>query len=151
LPDEIKIRPARRTDREAIASLLREMGYADAADTSTMFWVLNHPEIDVFIAADAYDRAVGMVSLSHRPQLRLRGRIATVEELVVTANWRSKGVGSKLLAAAVARAKALSARRVELASNPLSQGKRPSFFERNGFFEAEHSVLRLAELEKARS
>lgn len=148
MAEEFKIRPARRGDREAIAGLLRELGYPDAADSNTMFWVLNHPEIDVFIAADNLDRAVGFVSLSHRPQLRLRGRIATIDELVISQAWRNKGVGTKLLAAAVARAKALSAKRVELATHRPRQAYRRSFYERNGFAETEGAVLRLSELEK---
>lgn len=143
-----KIRPARRTDREAIAALLRELGYTDGADANTMFWVLNHPEIDVLVAADNLDRPVGFVSLSHRPQLRLRGRIATIDELVISEAWRDKGVGTKLLAAAVARAKALSAKRVQLNTHRDRQSFRRSFYEESGFVEIDCAVLRLAELEK---
>lgn len=144
----VKIRPARRGDREAIAVLIKESGYHDAADASTQLWVLNHPEIDVFVAVDTGDRPVGYLSLSHRPQLRLRGRIATIDELVVSSMWRGKGVGSKLLAAAVARAKALSARRVDLLTVPDRTSSRRAFYARNGFVEVDTAVMRLAELEK---
>lgn len=143
----MKIRPARRGDREMVASLFREAGYPDAADANTLFWVLNHPELDVFVAVDSLDRAIGLVSLSHRPQLRLRGRITSVDELVVSKAWQRKGIGAKLLAAAVERAKAMSAKRVELRAEPRAQCSR-GFFARCGFAETDCGVLRLRDLEK---
>ena len=146
MSDPVKIRPARRGDREAIASLFKELGHPDAADSNTVFWVINHPEIDLFVAVDHLDRAIGFVSLSHRPQLRLRGRITTIDELVVAEAWRGKGVGSKLAATAIERAKALSSRRVELVA--LGAGVRPSFFSRNGFVRSDTAVMFLAEFEK---
>jgi N-acetylglutamate synthase-like GNAT family acetyltransferase len=148
LGEEFKIRPARRSDREAIAALIREHGYPDGADSNTMFWVLNHPEIDVFVATDNLDRPIGFVSLSHRPQLRLRGRITTIDELVISEAWRNKGVGSRLLEAAVSRAKALSSRRVQLTTHLSRETFHRSFYERNGFVEIDCATLRLAELEK---
>ncbi len=147
MADAFKIRPARRGDREAVAALLAEAGYPEAADSSTMFWVLNHPEIDVIVAVDHMDRAIGFLSLSHRPQLRLRGRIATIDELEVAQAWRGKGVGSRLLLAGVERAKALSARRVEVRAQPRSLAQR-AFFQRNGFAEDDCATLRLTALEK---
>ena len=41
--------------------------------------------------------------MSHRPQLRMRGRIATIDELVVTEPWRKRGVGKALLEKAIER------------------------------------------------
>lgn len=148
MADAFKIRSARRGDREAIAAMLKDLGYADAADSSTLLWVLNHPEVDVFVAADPLDRAVGFVSLSHRPQLRLGGRIASVEELVVTQAWRNRGVGTRLLVAAVDRARALSAKRVELTTLQGRETLRPTFYERCGFGVADGVVMRLRHLEK---
>lgn len=147
LPDGFKIRPARRGDREGIAELLKEFGHPDAADANTMFWVLNHPEIDVFIAANAMEHPVGFVSLSHRPQLRLRGRIATIDELVVARAWRGKHVGTQLIEAAVARAKALSAKRIEL-STAAGESAQRGFWERNGFKAVDKAVLRYTSLER---
>jgi GNAT superfamily N-acetyltransferase len=76
--------------------------------------VISHPEIEVLVAADGQDRPIGMLSFSHRPQLRTRGRVATVEELVVTANWRRKGVGKALLGQATERARVLNVQRLDL-------------------------------------
>ena len=73
-----RVRPARRGDAEALATLLAELGYPGSADQATVHWVISHPEIEVFVAGDAQDKAVGMIAFSHRPQLRARGRVATL-------------------------------------------------------------------------
>ncbi|MFN7135718.1 MAG: GNAT family N-acetyltransferase [Myxococcales bacterium] len=146
--DGIKIRSARRGDREGIAALLKELGYPDACDSNTLSWVLSHPEIDVFVAVDALDRAVGVLTLSHRPQLRLRGRIATIDELVVAEAWRGKNVGTRLLQHGIARAKALSVKRLELTTHRGRESYRRSFYEKAGFVLVDSAVLRLGEFER---
>jgi N-acetylglutamate synthase-like GNAT family acetyltransferase len=148
LADDFKIRPARRGDREGVAELLREAGYADGADTNIMFWVLNHPEIDVFVAADSQERPVGYLSLSHRPQLRLRGRIATIDELVVGASWRDREVGTRLLESAVERAMALSAKRIEVSTADGRSAFPLDFWTKSGFQEIDSKVLRYSKLER---
>ena len=130
-----------------MAALLREMGYPHATDAQTVHWVISHPEIEIFVAADPQDRPVGMVSLSHRPQLRLRGRIATVDELVVTEGWRRRGVGRALIQQVIERcgARALSVKRIEVsgfATEPLR-----TFYVSCGFAQVERTVLRYTELE----
>lgn len=141
---EIRVRPARRPDREAITALLCEMGYPNVVDPNTFLWVLNHPEVNVFVAVDKIDRPIGMISLSHRPLLIAQGRVATIQEMIVTASWRGQGVGEKLLAAAITHAKGLSAKRIELIAE-LSTDLDISYFERRGFVAAPVAVLRLEE------
>src|SRR5262249_14350178 len=145
--DLFRIRSVRRGDAESIGGLLRELGYADGADAATVHWVLSHPEMEIFVATDARDRAIGMVSMSHRPQLRMRGRIATIDELVVTASWRRRGVGRELLKRAVSRAKVLSVRRLEVVSHVSKSEVARRFSESNGFSEADSMVLRFSELD----
>jgi GNAT superfamily N-acetyltransferase len=128
-----RIRRARRGDAEALAALLRELGFPEGSDTQTVHWVTSHPEIEIFVACDPQDRPVGMLSLSHRPQLRLRGRIATVDELVVTEVWRRRGVGKALLLHAIERAKVLSVKRLELASRQDGGSEMARFYESCGF------------------
>jgi len=128
-----RIRRARRGDAEALAALLRELGFPEGSDTQTVHWVTSHPEIEIFVACDPQDRPVGMLSLSHRPQLRLRGRIATVDELVVTESWRRRGVGKALLLHAIERSKVLSVKRLELASRQDTTGEVARFYQSCGF------------------
>lgn len=132
LPEGIKIRVARRGDRDSIYRLLSEVRVEvpPAEQSNTLSWIVSHPEIEVLLAVDPLDRGVGMLSLSHRPQLRLGGRIATIDELVVGASMRRRGVGSELLDRAVARARMLGCRRVEIAARDAS-GR--AYLERRGF------------------
>jgi len=117
-----------------LASLLGELGFEEAADAQTVNWVMSHPEIEIFVAVDPQDRAVAMAAFSHRPQLRLRGRVATVEEMIVSEPYRRKGVGRALLQRLVERTRSLSVKRVELHSHLAAgdPGARP-FFQACGF------------------
>jgi N-acetylglutamate synthase-like GNAT family acetyltransferase len=117
-PAAFRIRPARRGDAEAIASLLGELGYPGGCDAATMNWVISHPEAEIIVAGDSMDRAIGVLSLSHRPQLRMKGRIASIDELVVTAAWRRRGVGRELIRRALERSKVLSVKRLEILTHP---------------------------------
>jgi GNAT superfamily N-acetyltransferase len=124
------------------------MGYPHGSDAQTVHWVISHPEIEIFVAADSQDRPVGMVALSHRPQLRLRGRIATVDELVVTETWRRRGVGRALMQQVIERcgARALSVKRLEVSA--YAQEELQSFYLACGFAQVERMVLRYVELER---
>ena len=140
-----RVRSARRGDREALAALLTEFGYPNACDSGTLSWVISHPEMEVYLAVDPLDRAIGMVSFSHRPALRLKGRIATIDEFVVLPSWRSKGVGKELLARAIARCKVLGCKRIELmAAGRVTQ---LGVFTKNGLAEVESTLLRVRDLE----
>lgn len=131
-----------------MASLLRELGYENAADPSTVNWVVSHPEIEILIAVEAQDRPIGMLSLSHRPQLRTRGRVATIDELIVTESWRRKGVGRALLAKAVERARSLALKRLDLFSHAGGGGEDvKAFCEACGFSPADSRVFRHAALD----
>lgn len=129
--------------------LLVELGYPDATDHPTIHWVISHPEIEVFVAGDSSDRAIGMVTFSHRPQLRARGRIGRIEELVVTASWRRKGVGRELVKRVVERSKVLSVKRLELVTHVEAPEAR-GFFAACGFTPSGSELLSLVEAEPTR-
>ncbi len=148
-PPAFRIRRARRGDVEALSTLLRELGFPEGSDTQTVHWVTSHPEIEIYVACDPQDRPVGMLSLSHRPQLRLRGRIATVDELVVTEAWRRRGVGKALLTHAIERARVLGVKRLELAARRDAGEITTRFYEASGFVE-DGQVFRYDGLEPRR-
>lgn len=136
-----KVRPARRGDSEHVRTLMSEVGFQ--CDSQIVTWLISHPEMEILVAADSLDKAIGVLALSHRPQLRFSARIATIDELVVAHAWRHKGVGRELLKRAVDRAKVLGAKRVEI-QNMLGQ-KDPAlpFFASCGFEPAETLVFKL--------
>ena len=113
-PAGYRLRPGRRGDSDGLTALLKELGYSEGVDAATLNWVVSHPEIEIHVAVDMHDRLIGMLALSHRPQLRLRGRIATIDELIVATAWRRKGAAKALIKRATERAKALGAKRLEL-------------------------------------
>jgi GNAT superfamily N-acetyltransferase len=137
-----RIRPGRRGDADTIAALLQELGYTEGADTTTVNWVISHPEMEIMVAAGPGDKPVGMATLSHRPQLRMRGRIATIDELIVTKAWRGKGVGRALLMRVVDRAKVLGAKRLELVTHEPRAELSRAFYEKCGFTEGDAVVFR---------
>lgn len=136
-----RVRLARRGDGEHLGLLLAELGHPGAGDTSTVHWVLSHPEIEVHVAADATDRPLGLLSLSHRPQLRLSGRIATIDELVVLPSARRQGIGRALVQRALERARVLSVKRVEMQLPSVPSEATYRFCEVMGFRDAERGVV----------
>lgn len=133
-----------------MALLLRELGYPQGTDQQTVHWVVSHPEIEIFVAGDPQDKPVGMLSFSHRPQLRLRGRVATIDELVVTETWRRRGVGRALIKQILERCKVLSARQLQLVSPMTITPEARNFYTACGFSEIDAGVFRHVETEGSR-
>ncbi|WP_338865458.1 GNAT family N-acetyltransferase [Myxococcus stipitatus] len=133
-----------------MALLLRELGYPQGTDQQTVHWVVSHPEIEIFVAGDAQDRPVGMLSFSHRPQLRLRGRVGTIDELVVTESWRRRGVGRALIKQILERCKVLSAKQLQLVSPLATTPETRAFYIACGFSEVDAGVFRHLETEGRR-
>lgn len=140
-----RVRPARRGDAEAIRSLLTNIGFARGGDAATVHWLISHPEMEIFVASDSHDRAIGVVTLSHRPRLQVSGRIATIDELVVSPPWRRRGVGRELLRHAVDRARVLDVKSLEF-QVPTEEPHLGDFCRACGFVEGGSAVFRLASL-----
>ena len=73
-----------------------------------------------------------MITMSHRPQLRLGGRVASIDLFLIAPEQRHKGIGHDLLSQALARAQALGCKRVEMLL-PEPRDERHAFFESYGF------------------
>jgi GNAT superfamily N-acetyltransferase len=131
---DYKIRPLKRGDRDAAFRLLAEDGWVvPPHDQETaLSWVVQHPEMESFVAHDAaaFSRLVGMITMSHRPQLRLGGRVAAIDLFVVPPEHRGRGIGHDLLLQALRRAEALACKQVEI---QLLPDQSHEFFEKTGF------------------
>ena len=101
---------------------------------TVLSWVVQHPEMESFVAHDtfSYRRLFAVITLSHRPQLRLGGRVASIDLFVVEPEQRNKGIGHDLLAQAMRRAEALACKRIEILL-PEPRSERQAFFENYGF------------------
>ena len=145
-PTDPTIRRARPGDALALRKLLLDLGYAPGDSRSsdeTIAQVVRHPEAAVFVAVEGVE-VVGYVALSHRPQMRLGGRLATIDELVVAEARRARGVGSRLLDAAVQHAKSLHCVRVEVLQRRTRASYERSFYQQHGFEEVSSALLRRA-------
>lgn len=131
-----RIRPLKRGDREAAFKLLAQDGWLVPAkeQEAVLSWVVQHPELESFVAHDAasYGRLYAMITMSHRPQLRLGGRVASIDLFVVASEHRHKGIGHDLLEQALRRSEALACKRVEMLL-PENRDERHAFFESYGF------------------
>lgn len=134
-----------RGDADAIFALLHELGYTELARDafSRAFGaVLGHADMKVWVAEeDAV--IVGMISLSRRPQMRLGGAIATIDELVIASAWRGKGIGADLLATAKNEAVRIGAVRLQLETNRSRDAYKRAFYPKNGFVEVDRAVMRI--------
>jgi aminoglycoside 6'-N-acetyltransferase I len=135
-----KLRSARRGDAEPVKALLTELSLP--TDAGTFTWVIQHPEMKVLVATDVLDKAIGVVALSHRPQIQVAGRVVTIDLLVVAAQARKKGVGRLLLEAAVKEAKVFAAKQVDVRLAADDEGGR-AFLARCGFTPLGETVYRL--------
>jgi ribosomal protein S18 acetylase RimI-like enzyme len=144
---EVKIREARPGDAKAVLDLLPPLGYEVPDDGMGRFLdafanAVRHPEVTVYVATDGM-KVVGFATVSLRPQVRLGGRLASVDELVVHQDYRGRGVGSRLLDTAVDRARQMRCVRVEVETRRSRESYQRGFYARRGFTEADSALLRL--------
>src|SRR5947207_12613302 len=133
---DYRIRPLKRGDKDAVFRLLAADGWTvPASEQETVLsWVVQHPEIESFVAhhAVSYGSVFAVLTLSHRPRLRLGGRLGTIDLFAVDEMERGRGVGTDLLAQAMRRAEALGCRRIELRL-PGKRHDRDDCFDAHGF------------------
>jgi GNAT superfamily N-acetyltransferase len=133
---DYKIRALKRSDRDAVFKLLAADGWVVPAgeQETAISWIVQHPEMDSFVAHDAasFSRVFGFITLTHRPQLRLAGRVGCIDAFAVAEEARHRGIGSDLLDQVLRRAAALGCKRIEL-SLPTERDGRHDFFEQRGF------------------
>lgn len=142
----ISIRRAVEDDEKAVLTLLFSLGYPNIERTifaNVYHDVLQHPEMVIYLAIEENGKALGMMSLSHRPQLRLAGTILCIDELAVLTEARGRGIGQKLLSKARDVAKELGAKRLELHTNRSRESYKRQFYIKNGFLEANSALMRV--------
>ena len=144
---EIEIRKGRPGDAADGVALLKDLGYpvapADSRDyVDTFSLAVAHPEVSVFVAAHRLDM-LGFVAVSIRPQIRLGGRLASIDELVVAESHRGQGLGRRLMNAAIKRAREMRCVRVEIQTNRARESYERGFYTKNGFTETDSAILRM--------
>ena len=139
------MRRARPGDALGLRRLLRELGYEPRdprATDETIAQVVRHPEAAVFVAVEGID-VLGYIALSHRPQMRLGGRLASIDELVVSEGHRGTGVGTRLLDAAITHARSLHCVRLEVEQRRSRDSYGRRFYQERGLAEVDSAVMRI--------
>jgi GNAT superfamily N-acetyltransferase len=141
---DYKIRPLKRGDREALFRMLAEDGWVvpQLEQEQVLSWVVQHPEMESIVAhrATMFSSLVGILTMSHRPQLRLGGRVACIDLFLVPPGERGKGIGHDLLAHALRRVETLGCKRLEI-QLPHDRDQRHEFFEKAGFARSENDLF----------
>ncbi len=129
----MEIRPARVEDAAGVAGLLGQLGYARtrAVVHRCIRASASDPENTILVAALADGRVAGclQVVVTRRLAEGDRGEIAS---LVVDADRRSRGIGDRLVQAAVERLKAQGVTDFRVCCN-VKRARAHRFYERCGF------------------
>ena len=142
----IKIRRAVEGDVETAHRMIQALGYPhlEHDDFKRIFAeTIHHQDTLIYLAEDTSGRALGLMTISHRPQLRLTGKLVSIDELVVIEEARGSGVGRALLQKAKSLTASLNAPRLELHTKRTRESYRRQFYVKNGFSEANSAVMRL--------
>jgi GNAT superfamily N-acetyltransferase len=126
-----------------VLALCRQLGYQpdERSFDETFAQVVRHPEAVVFIAFDG-PRVLGYLALSQRPQIRLGGRVACIDELCVDEDRRGLGIGSALLSAALDHARGIGCCRIQVDTTRTRESYERSFYTERGFVEVNSALLR---------
>jgi GNAT superfamily N-acetyltransferase len=143
LPRGIALRRARPGDATGVRVLVELFGPAPdpRTFTETFTQVARHPEAAVLVLTEGV-RVVGYLALSHRPQIRLGGRVATIDELVIAPDFARRGLGSTLLENALELARGLACVRIEVAIARTPELVAREFLAKHGFVAVDDVVLR---------
>jgi GNAT superfamily N-acetyltransferase len=123
----------------AVESLLVELGgrrSERAALEAQVRALLGDPEGGSVLVAEADGRIVGMLSASWQRAIHVPGVYATIQDLWVEADWRSRGVGAELVEAIATQARRRGVSRLEVGlprETFAAIASTESFYSRNGF------------------
>ncbi len=140
---ETTVREAGAGDVEGVAtaveSLLRELGgrCPDRPELEAeVRALLDDPEGNSVLSAEADERIVGLLSASWQRAIHVPGVYATIQDLWVDEDWRSRGVGAELVEAIASQARARGVGRLEVGlprETFAAIASTESFYRRNGF------------------
>jgi GNAT superfamily N-acetyltransferase len=128
-----RLRPARVEDAAAIARLLTQLGYAatEAQTTKRLASILGRPDW-MTLVAEAEAEVVGFAGLQVAPAYTEDAPVARIVTMVVDERYRGRGIGATLVGALEARAMAMGAGKIVVAS-ALHRAEAHAFYENLGY------------------
>ncbi|MGF1507909.1 MAG: GNAT family N-acetyltransferase [Myxococcota bacterium] len=143
-----EIRPANPSDLDGLVDLLGHLFAQEAdfaPDPDKQRWgleaILAQPNIGQIFVAEDHGALVAMVSLLFAVSTAEGGRVAWLEDMVVTPTHRSSGIGSQLLRHALEFARASDSRRVTLLTDSVNAAAQ-RFYARHGFAKSQMVAMR---------
>jgi GNAT superfamily N-acetyltransferase len=125
---KMQIRRAVIDDETQAVNLLKKLlipsGEVDKewSDGTGMFRrIIENPDLGTILVADEDGAIAGITTLSFPAAIRCGGAYTCIEENIVDERFRGRGVGGKLLQAAIAEAKARGCRELQV-NNPSKMG-----------------------------
>ncbi|HSS32124.1 MAG TPA: GNAT family N-acetyltransferase [Solirubrobacterales bacterium] len=124
---------------EAVAALLRELGGRSPSQPEMEAEVgalLEDESVGTLLVAEEGGALVGVLGASWQRAIHVPGRYATIQDLWVDPEWRSRGVGAELVEAlaAIARQKGVSRIEVGLPRETFAAiAQTTAFYEGAGF------------------
>lgn len=146
----MQITPANAADIPALCELLNILFSQEAdfrpdddAQRRGLTRIINSPDVGLIIVARQDGQVVGMVNLLYTISTALGERVALLEDMVVSPNVRSTGVGSKLLQRAIELARLNGCKRITLLTDVTNESAQ-RFYQRHSFDYSAMIPLRLS-------
>ena len=105
--------------------------------------IINNPKIGLILVAKDANVVVGMVNLLFTVSTALGGKVALLEDMVVSSNDCGTGIGSQLLTQAISIARTHSCKRITLLTDRSNEAAQ-RFYMKQGFNASSMVPLRLS-------
>lgn len=145
----MQIEKATFADIQALSELLsvlfsqEEEFTPDAkAQSRGLAQIITNPEMGAILLARQDGQIVGMVNLLFTLSTALGDRVALLEDMVVSPLKRGNGIGSRLLAEAIAYARSHDCKRITLLTDQKNATAQ-SFYKKQGFMASNMLPMRL--------
>lgn len=135
LPADIEIRPCRPEDFAGVVELLRQLWPGKPLDVAALRLIYDsalNSDRQTYLCARNGGKVAGFGSLAIKANLWNETVVAYVDELVVDAGYRGRGIGTRLLEQIGNVARQRGCRRIELDS-AFHRKEAHAFYERLGF------------------
>jgi len=147
----VRIRRAEEEDEEAVFELLKQFQPENIPGTRPLSWdkrteifkeIVDDEEKGTILLAEDGDQVLGLCSLSYPIAIHCGGIYSCIEEFIVSAESRGRGVGGRLIEAAINRAMERGCYEIQV--NRPSELGYPVYL-RHGFLDAgKHLLMRLS-------
>jgi N-acetylglutamate synthase-like GNAT family acetyltransferase len=137
------IRQAKISDAPIIKVLLAQLGYPDLRESAVAEKIKAHSEIPYsLLVADIKNQVVGFIALHWFELMHWEGKMGRISAFCVDENFRSKGVGKKLLDEAEKLLWSKGCAKIEVTSN-ARRTRTHEFYLRLGYKEDSRRFVKL--------